>query len=83
MAMRKTKSGLKETDIRPLIHSLRGEGNCLHAVMTLTERLACKPEMLVTALSQFAGTEVSRTLVCRNGLLGMDGEEKLAALETL
>ena len=84
LAMRKTKSGMKETDIRPLIHTLEGEGNTIHAVLTLTERLACKPDMLVTALSAFAGMEnPPRVLVSRNGLLGLNEEGALAALDTL
>ena len=49
ITMRKTKSGMKETDIRPLIHTLTVEGCAIHAVMTLTERLACKPGMLLEA----------------------------------
>lgn len=40
LAMRRTKSGMKETDIRPLLVSLSGEGTAIHAVMALTETLA-------------------------------------------
>lgn len=83
MAMRKTKSGMKETDIRPLLLALSGEGNVLRAVMTLTERLACKPNMLVDALSAFAGVEVPRVMVVRNGLLGLDERGTLVPLESL
>ena len=84
MAMRKTKSGMKETDIRPLILTLEGEGNTLHALMTLTERLACKPGMLMDALSVFAGLEnAPRVMVVRNALLGCDEAGNLAPLETL
>ncbi len=83
ITMRKTKSGMKETDIRPLLLELGGEGNMLHAVMTLTERLACKPNMLIEALSSFAGVDVPRVMVVRNGLLGLDESGALAPLETL
>lgn len=83
MAMRKTKSGMKETDIRPLLLELTGEGNVLHAIMTLTERLACKPNMLVEALCAFAGVEVPRVMVVRNGLLGLDERGALVPLESL
>ena len=79
MAMRKTKRGLNECDIRPLIHELREEGGVLRAVLTLTEASACKPDMLVTALCGYAGCDVPRTLVVRNSLLG----EGLQPLETL
>ena len=79
LAMRKTKRGLNECDIRPLIHELREEGGAIRAVLTLTEASACKPDMLVTALCGFTGCEVPRALVIRNGLLG----ESLRPLETL
>ena len=79
LAMRKTKRGVKECDIRPLIHELREEDGALRAVLTLTEASACKPDMLVKALCGFAGCETPRALVVRNGLLG-DG---LQPLETL
>ena len=83
ITMRKTKSGMKETDIRPLLLELTGEGHVLHAMMTLTERLACKPNMLIEALSSYAGIEVPRVMVVRNGLFGLDESGALAPLETL
>ena len=83
ITMRKTKSGMKETDIRPLLLELTGEKNVLHAVMTLTERLACKPNMLIEALSAFAGIDAPRVMVVRNGLLGVDESGALAPLENL
>ena len=85
-AVRKTKSGLKECDIRPLILSLRAEGRTLYATLTLTEREACKPGMLLEALKREAGipeeTEV-RTLVIRTGLFGENAEGALTPLERL
>lgn len=84
MAVRKTKSGMKETDIRPLIHTLTVEGCAIHAVMTLTERLACKPGMLLEALTAFCALpEAPRAMVVRNRLLGLTEEGALAPLETL
>ncbi|MBQ8557114.1 MAG: DUF2344 domain-containing protein [Clostridia bacterium] len=84
MAMRKTKSGMKETDIRPLIHTLTVQGNALNTLMTLTESLACKPNMLINALSSFAGLEEApQVLVIRNGLLGRNEAGELVPLETL
>lgn len=84
MAVRKTKSGMKETDIRPLIHALTVEGSAIHAVMTLTERLACKPGMLIDALTAFCGLEEApRAMVVRNRLLGLTEEGALVPLETL
>lgn len=83
MAVRRTKSGEKECDIRPLLHSVRAEDGCLHAVMTLTEREACKPDMLMSVLSRFAGVETPRFLVERNALLGVDAGGMLTPLEML
>ncbi len=82
-AMRRTKSGVKECDCKPLIHSLRGEGSSIHAVMTLTEHESCKPDMLISALSSAAGIEPPRVMVIRLGLLGRDAKGGLVPLETL
>ena len=84
MAMRKTKTALKECDIKPLIHELKSEGQHILATLTLTEREACKPGMLIEALSREAGIEGEiRMLITRTALLGMDEAEKLVPLETL
>ncbi len=84
MTMRRTKSGEKECDMRPLLFSLRREGERgLRAVMALTERESCKPDMLVQALSSFAGVEPPRVLVERNGLFGRTEDGALVPLETL
>jgi|GEM_PF-237479 len=84
LAMRRTKSGMKETDIRPLLVSLSGEGTAIHAVMALTETLACKPDMLLSALSTFCGLEnAPDALIIRNGLLGRDENGELTPLENL
>ena len=83
-AMRKTKTKLAEVDIKPLILSLRGEGNHLYATMVLTERESCKPQMLLEALKAQAGiTEEIRMLVTRERLLGENPEGNLVPLETL
>ncbi len=84
ITMRKTKSGMKETDIRPLLIELTGKDDTLHAVMTLTERLACKPGMLLDALAAYCGLESApRAMVVREQLLGLDDAGALAPLETL
>ena len=83
-AMRKTKTALKECDIKPLIYDLKAEGQHILATMTLTEREACKPGMLIEALSREAGIEGEiRMLITRTALLGMDEAENLVPLETL
>ena len=85
-AMRKTKTALKETDIKPLIYSLRGEQNHLYATLALTEREACKPGMLIEALKREAGIpeeEEVRILIIRTALLGENAEGVLTPLEQL
>ena len=83
-AMRKTKTALKECDIKPLIYDLKAEGQHILATLTLTEREACKPGMLSEALSREAGIEGEiRMLITRTALLGMDEAENLVPLETL
>lgn len=83
MAMRKTKSGVKECDIRPLLLDVRGEGQHLYATMTLTERTSCKPDMLIKALCSFTDCEEPRVLVTREGLLGLNEQGELTPLEQL
>ena len=83
-AMRKTKTALKECDIKPLIYSLNGEGQHLFAKLVLTEREACKPGMLIEALAREACMDGDiRMLVTRTGLFGMNEEGKLIPLERL
>ena len=83
-AMRKTKTALKECDIKPLIYRLQGEEQHILATLVLTEREACKPGMLMEALTREAGIEKEvRMLVTRTGLLGMDQEGCLTPLEKL
>ena len=83
-AMRKTKTALKECDIKPLIYSLNGKDGHIYATLVLTERESCKPVMLTEALKREAGIEEEvRVLVTRTALLGEDEEGRLVPLETL
>ena len=83
-AMRKTKTALKECDIKPLIFELNGEGKHLYATLVLTEWESCKPGMLMEALCREANiTEEVRVLITREALLGENEEGKLVPLETL
>ena len=64
--------------------ALSGDGTAIHAVMALTETLACKPDMLLSALSTFCGLEnAPDALIIRNGLLGRDENGELTPLENL
>ena len=83
-AMRKTKTALKECDIKPLIYSLSGEVQHIRAMLALTEKEACKPGMLMEALAGAAGLkEPVRFLTTRTGLFGENTEGNLAPLELL
>ena len=86
MAVRKTKSGMKECNIKPMIYHLSGDDICLHATLALTERETCKPGMLVDALKQAADIpkeEDVRMLVIRTALLGENENGILTPLEKL
>ena len=85
-AVRKTKSGMKECDIKPMIYALRGDENAVYATLALTERETCKPGMLMDALKKTAGEpeeEEVRTLVVRTALLGEDEKGAFVPLERL
>jgi len=84
VTMRKTKTKLAECDIKPLIYSVRAEGQHLYATLALTERESCKPQMLLEALKTEAGIDGEvRMLVIRQGLLGEDADGTLRPLELL
>ena len=85
-ATRKTKTTLKETDIKPLIYALGGEKDHLFATLALTEREACKPGMLMEALKRDAGIAADEEvgiLITRTALLGENTEGTLTPLEQL
>lgn len=83
-AMRKTKTALKECDIKPLIFGLRAEGQHIFATLVLNEKEACKPGMLIEALAREAGIDGDiRVLITRTQLYGMDGQDNLVPLESL
>ena len=68
--MRKTKSGLKPADIRPMIYELRLTGGTLLMALALSEKATCKPDLLMQSLFEFAGTERPGALITRTMLLG-------------
>lgn len=83
-AVRKTKTGMKECDIKPLIFALNGKDGHLFCTLALTEREACKPNMLIDALRNQAGIEDEiRILVKRTALLGEDQNGILMPLEQM
>ena len=81
-AIRKTKTGMKPCDIRPMIYSLRLQGNTLQMTLALCEKATCKPDLLMDSLFSFAGEERPRALMTRAQLLG-EKDGVLCPLETL
>lgn len=69
-AVRKTKSGMKPCDIRPMIYELAVEGNTLSMTLALCEKATCKPDLLLSSLFEFAGMERPAALITRQQLLG-------------
>lgn len=74
MAVKKTKSGEKEIDARPMIVSLEPEEDGFSARLMLTERESIKPELLIGLLSNMAGVEPPQARIHRVCLLGLDAQ---------
>lgn len=72
MAVRKTKSGEKEIDVRPLALSLERENGLLRARLRLSELETFKPDLLVDVLARMAGVEPPEARIHRKCLLGED-----------
>ena len=83
MALRKTKSGEKSVNIRPMALDLRAEGEELRARLMLTERDTLKPDLLVRALAERAGIEAPEVRIHRLRLLGEGKDGELAELMAL
>ena len=69
-AIRKTKTGMKPCDIRPMIYELSLSGDCLRMTLALCEKATCKADLLLSSLFAFAGLERPDALVTRLQLLG-------------
>lgn len=80
MAIRRTKSGEKLVDIRPMIHELRVAQRTqnealLKARVSFEEAATLKPDVLVGALERFADAQADAVRVHRTGLYGVrDGQ---------
>jgi radical SAM-linked protein len=77
MAMRKTKSGEKLVDIRPMALDLRLEDGDLLARLSLTDKDTLKPDLLVRTLT---GSDPETMRIHRLALLGDSGEGALEPL---
>lgn len=69
-AIRKTKSGMNPCDIKPMIYEWMLEENTLYMTLALCEKATCKPDLFLSSLFEFAGTERPAALITRQQLLG-------------
>ena len=74
VATKKTKSGEKQINARPLVVSMESVEGGFSARLMLTESQSIKPDLLAGLLAGMAGVEVSEIGVHRVALLGEDGE---------
>ena len=81
-ALRKTKTGVKPCDIRPMIYELSLRGNTLRMALALCEKATCKPDLLLSSLFEFAKVPRPRMLITRTQLLG-EKDGVLSPLEAL
>lgn len=88
VALRKTKSGERLTNIRPMARSIgctRIPGGLRLALcLDLTEKATLKPDLLLRVLAERAGISVPEEVrIHRTGLLGADAGGKLTDLFTI
>lgn len=83
-AIRKTKSGMKPCDIRPMIYALTANEQKIAMTLAHDEKASLKPSLLLEVLSKEAGLEtVPKHLISRTALLGIDDNGQYVPLETL
>lgn len=83
LAMKKTKSGEKEINIRPLALNVEVCEDGLNARLMLTEKDALKADLLVKTLAARAGVEVPENRIHRVCLLAKDNNGELKPLMEL
>lgn len=81
IAMRKTKSGEKPADIRPMTVSIEAEGNVFTIRTTASETNNLKPDLLIKVLAERAGIDAPENIrVHRTALLGEEKGKTVALL---
>lgn len=76
-AVKKTKSGEKPYDLRPLVYHLTVKRGILQATLALTQQGTARPDELLRVLSGNAGIAVPECEIARAGLL----DQRFAPLE--
>lgn len=82
-AVKKTKSGEKAINARPLVIDLAPTEAGFTARLMLTERESIKPDLLIALLAEMAGVEPPEARIHRLLLLGEDAEGRLRPLMEL
>jgi len=82
-AVKKTKSGEKQINARPLVIALERLEDGFSARLMLTESQSIKPDLLVQLLADMAGVEAPEARIHRVALLGENGEGQLLPLMAL
>lgn len=82
-AIKKTKSGEREINARPMVIDLAPFEDGFNARLMLTERESIKPDLLIGLLADMAGVEPPEARIHRLMLLGEDGEGNLKPLMEL
>lgn len=80
LAMKKSKSGEKEVNIRPMVLSLEESGDGFDCRVMLTEKENLKADLLAKTLARMAGEEEIELRVHRRLLLGRDAQGELRPL---
>lgn len=80
LAMKKSKSGVKEVNIRPLVLDLRAENGGIACRLMLTEKESLKADLLINTLAERAGVQ-AQMRVHRTCLLAQRDGELLPFME--
>lgn len=83
MELKKTKSGEKEINIRPLVIETEVFEDGFKVRLMLTEKESLKPNLMIKALADMAGVEVPEAKIHRLLLLGEDNDGQLKPLMEL
>ena len=83
MAIRRTKSGEKEVNIRPMTISLGTDDASLLARLMLTQDETLKPDLLFSVLKDRAGAEDAECAISRTALLGRNEQGEIVGLMEL